>query len=70
MTEIKFGRRTYTIRSANWDSENHVGRILVNDDLGETYLVDSYGLAPDEQRRSVADFALKLAAARQAVAES
>jgi hypothetical protein len=67
---IKFGRRTYTIRSANWDSENQVGRILVNDDLGETYLVDSYGLAPDEQRRSVADFALKLAAARQAVAES
>ncbi len=55
---IHFGKRSYRIAFARWDSARHVGLIQVYDDEGNPFIVESDGLAPSEQRQAVTSFAL------------
>jgi hypothetical protein len=60
---IHFGKRSYRIEFAKWDSERHIGLIQVYDDEGNAFIVESDGLAANEQRQAVANFVLRQAAA-------
>jgi hypothetical protein len=55
---IHCGNRSYEIKSAHWDADKHVGLIQVRDDGGNSFIVESDGLAPNEQRQAVASFAM------------
>ncbi len=59
--KIRFGKRSYEIKFARWDAANHIGLIQVYDDRGNAFIVESEGLAPNEQRQAVASFAMRLA---------
>lgn len=60
---IHFGARSYQIEFARWDSEQQIGLIQIYDDQGNAFVVESSGLALNEQRQAVANFALRRAAA-------
>ncbi len=58
---IHFGKRSYRIEFARWDSERHIGFIQVYDDEGNPFIIETGGLAPNEQRQAVASFAMRRA---------
>lgn len=55
---VRFGRNTYTILSAEWNSQSQFAEITYKDGSGKKHEAIGWGMSPQEQRQAVVDHVL------------